>query len=131
MLLTLLCKFSHTRCGSFETCFLEIYSSFSANFFRNGLLYLVLWNVQINFFLVMVVMVTKKMVLLWFPWQWLWRKKFLHLFQTANVGKYSLRVSAQSNDSDPLLRPWTPVTDLQQRESKSKFYDSVLYRWLW
>ena len=47
----------------------------SANFFSNGLLYLVLWNVQINFFLVMVVMVTKKMVLLWFPWQWLWRKK--------------------------------------------------------
>ena len=49
------------------------------------------------FFLVMVAIETKKMVLLWFSWQQLLREKIICLFQKTIVDKDSVRVSAQSN----------------------------------
>ena len=66
-------------------------------FFSKCLLYLVLSNEQRNLFLVMVAIETKNKVFLWFSWQRSLRKKMLHLFQKANVEKYSLSVSVQRN----------------------------------
>ena len=90
----------NTKFGSLRHFFLKNTSPFDLIFSVIVCFSVNIYVCEMNsgiFFLVMVAIETRKMVLLWFPWQQLLREKIIYLFQKTIVDKDSLRVSAQSN----------------------------------